>query len=114
MHTGNALRGYQVGRMARERGAWVIYGGIHATLFPEEALERWQCEEIQLMAPTVRTLQEIDEHPDSASVLAAADERVVRPVTPEVRRDGGKVVIVLPDDPDFELDVQRIVPGGGA
>jgi len=25
--------------MAREHGAWVIYGGIHATLFPEEALE---------------------------------------------------------------------------
>jgi radical SAM superfamily enzyme YgiQ (UPF0313 family) len=40
VHTGNALRGYEVGRMARERGAWVIYGGIHATLFPEEALER--------------------------------------------------------------------------
>jgi radical SAM superfamily enzyme YgiQ (UPF0313 family) len=40
VHTGNALRGYQVGRMARSRGAWVVYGGIHATLFPEEALER--------------------------------------------------------------------------
>src|ERR1700723_4453922 len=40
VHTGNALRGYEVGRMARERGAWVVYGGIHATLFPEEALER--------------------------------------------------------------------------
>ncbi len=40
VHTGNALRGYQVGRMARSRGAWVIYGGIHATLFPEEAMER--------------------------------------------------------------------------
>ena len=40
VHTGNALRGYQVGKMARERGAWVVYGGIHATLFPEEALER--------------------------------------------------------------------------
>jgi radical SAM superfamily enzyme YgiQ (UPF0313 family) len=39
VHTGNALRGYKVGRMARERGAWVVYGGIHATLFPEEALE---------------------------------------------------------------------------
>ena len=39
VHTGNALRGYQVGRMARERGAWVVYGGIHATLFPEEALK---------------------------------------------------------------------------
>ena len=39
VHTGNALRGYEVGRMARGRGAWVIYGGIHATLYPEEALE---------------------------------------------------------------------------
>jgi len=39
IHTGNALRGMEVGRMARERGAWVAYGGIHATLYPEEALE---------------------------------------------------------------------------
>src|SRR5271169_5072500 len=39
VHTGNALRGYRVGRMARERGAWVVYGGIHATLFPEEPFE---------------------------------------------------------------------------
>lgn len=37
IHTGNALRGMEVGRMARERGAWVVYGGIHATLYPEEA-----------------------------------------------------------------------------
>src|SRR5215510_251624 len=36
IHTGNALRGYAIGRMARERGAWVVFGGIHATLFPEE------------------------------------------------------------------------------
>jgi radical SAM superfamily enzyme YgiQ (UPF0313 family) len=40
VHTGNALRGYEVGRIARARGAWVVYGGIHATLFPEEAFER--------------------------------------------------------------------------
>lgn len=39
IHSGNALRGYEVGRLARERGAKVIYGGIHATLYPEEALE---------------------------------------------------------------------------
>lgn len=42
VHTGNALRGYQVGRIARARGAWVVYGGIHATLYPEEALEQGQ------------------------------------------------------------------------
>jgi radical SAM superfamily enzyme YgiQ (UPF0313 family) len=39
VHTLNALRGYEVGRLARERGAWVVYGGIHATLYPDEALD---------------------------------------------------------------------------
>jgi len=39
IHTGNALRGYELGRAARERGAWVVFGGIHATLYPEEARE---------------------------------------------------------------------------
>ena len=38
IHTGNALRGYAIGREARQRGAWVVYGGIHATLFPDEAV----------------------------------------------------------------------------
>ena len=37
IHTANALRGYHLGRLARERGAFVVFGGIHATLFPEEA-----------------------------------------------------------------------------
>jgi radical SAM superfamily enzyme YgiQ (UPF0313 family) len=40
IHTGNALRGYELGKEARERGAWVVYGGIHASLFPEESFER--------------------------------------------------------------------------
>src|SRR4029453_9734754 len=39
IHTANALRGMELGRLARQRGAWVIYGGIHATLYPEEAQE---------------------------------------------------------------------------
>ena len=38
IHTGNALRGYEVGKLARDRGAFVVYGGIHATLYPDEAL----------------------------------------------------------------------------
>jgi radical SAM superfamily enzyme YgiQ (UPF0313 family) len=37
IHTGNALRGYEVGKMAEAAGAHVVYGGIHATLYPEEA-----------------------------------------------------------------------------
>src|SRR5258708_2031980 len=39
IHTSNALRGYEIGRMLRARGAWVIFGGIHATLYPQEALD---------------------------------------------------------------------------
>jgi radical SAM superfamily enzyme YgiQ (UPF0313 family) len=37
IHTGNALRGYEIGKAVRERGATVVFGGIHATLYPEEA-----------------------------------------------------------------------------
>ena len=39
IHTGNAHRGYEVGRRARDKGAFVVYGGIHATLYPDEARE---------------------------------------------------------------------------
>jgi radical SAM family protein len=39
IHTGNARRGYEIGREVRRRGAWVVFGGIHATLFPDEAVE---------------------------------------------------------------------------
>lgn len=39
IHTGNALRGYEIGSLARAQGAWVVFGGIHATLYPDEARE---------------------------------------------------------------------------
>jgi radical SAM superfamily enzyme YgiQ (UPF0313 family) len=46
IHTGNALRGYELGREAKARGAIVVYGGIHATLFPDEAAEQGQAHAI--------------------------------------------------------------------
>jgi len=46
VHTGNALRGYEVGRAARARGAFVVMGGIHATLYPDEARERGEAHAI--------------------------------------------------------------------
>lgn len=39
IHSGNALRGYEIGRLARDRGAYVIFGGIHTSLYPQEAQE---------------------------------------------------------------------------
>jgi 8-oxo-dGTP pyrophosphatase MutT (NUDIX family) len=52
---------------------------------PAGALERWEAGELRLMLPTQTTLREIDEHPDCAAVLAAADRRVIKPVRPELR-----------------------------
>ena len=40
IHSGNALRGYKLGQIARGRGAFVVFGGIHASLYPDEARER--------------------------------------------------------------------------
>jgi radical SAM superfamily enzyme YgiQ (UPF0313 family) len=39
IHSGNCLPGYRIIREAKERGATVIVGGIHPTIFPEEPLE---------------------------------------------------------------------------
>lgn len=39
IHTANVLRGLEIGRAARALGAWVVFGGIHATLYPAEPLE---------------------------------------------------------------------------
>ena len=46
IHTSNALRGYAIGRIVRERGAIPIFGGIHATLYPEESLELGQAHSV--------------------------------------------------------------------
>jgi radical SAM superfamily enzyme YgiQ (UPF0313 family) len=60
IHTGNALRGYEVGGLARARGAYVVFGGIHATLYPDEVRERGGAHAIvrgdgDLIWPTVLT-----------------------------------------------------------
>jgi radical SAM superfamily enzyme YgiQ (UPF0313 family) len=39
IHTGNCRPGYRVVREAKKRGATVIVGGIHPTIFPQEPLE---------------------------------------------------------------------------
>jgi 8-oxo-dGTP pyrophosphatase MutT (NUDIX family) len=78
---------------------------------PAEALESWERGDVQLLAPTHRSLQELAEHADAASVLAAADERVIRPVMPIVRRVGEQVAVMLPGEPGFELAGEA--PGSG-
>jgi 8-oxo-dGTP pyrophosphatase MutT (NUDIX family) len=81
---------------------------------PGEALEHWEQGDMKLMAPTYHCLQEIAEHADSAAVLAAAADRVIRPITPVVRREGEQVAVMLPGQPPFELVADAVAPGGRA
>ncbi|MFC4943346.1 NUDIX hydrolase [Pseudonocardia sp. GCM10023141] len=79
---------------------------------PDDALASWEAGEMKLMPPTFHSLREIAELPDSAAVLAAAEERVVRPVIPRVRREGDRIVVVLPDHPDYDVAANHLTPGG--
>ena len=56
IHTGNALRGYELGMAAHRAGATVIYGGIHATLYPDEAraMRLLQGAGLEVVNPEVR------------------------------------------------------------
>ena len=46
IHTANAHRGYEIGRLARARGAYVVFGGVHSTLYPDEAREHGQAHSV--------------------------------------------------------------------
>ena len=38
IHTFNAIHGYALAKRVRERGATVVFGGPHSSIFPEETL----------------------------------------------------------------------------
>lgn len=79
---------------------------------PADALGDYARGELAMLPPTVATLADLAGYPDVASVLAAADEREVRPLMPRPRltleggvawdvidvRDGS-VVVRLPSEP---------------
>jgi radical SAM superfamily enzyme YgiQ (UPF0313 family) len=37
IHTTNARRGYEIGKLVHERGGIPVFGGIHASIYPEES-----------------------------------------------------------------------------
>src|SRR5215471_17694445 len=92
IHTGNAVQGYDIGKVARARGAYVIYGGIHATLYPEEA------ETLGHAHAVVKG--------DGDLVWAQVIEDCVRNA-PLPRYDGGKV-----DGGDFKPARWSLIPPG--
>ena len=79
---------------------------------PSHALSCYEDLEIQLMAPTLRTLQEIAGFDTADDVVAAAGRRSITAVIPRVRREGRSVTVVLPGDPDWEYAADHLTPKG--
>lgn len=79
---------------------------------PAHALDCYRDREIELMAPTLRTLQEIAEHDTADDVWAASERRTITPIIPRVRREGDSVTVVLPDDPGWECAADHLTPKG--
>ncbi len=76
IHTANALRGYAIAQMVRARGGIAVFGGIHATLFPDE----------------------VHEHGSAHSVVSGDGDRIWPQVlddcergTPRPSYDGGRI-----------------------
>jgi 8-oxo-dGTP pyrophosphatase MutT (NUDIX family) len=71
---------------------------------PSDGLRREAQGELRMMPPTIKSLEFLAEHADSASAFAAA-RRIGRPtaIQPKLRRDGaGRIVgVSLPDDDDY-------------
>jgi 8-oxo-dGTP pyrophosphatase MutT (NUDIX family) len=65
---------------------------------PRAALAAREREEIDLVFPTIKQLEQLAGFPSVADVLAHARGREVRPVVPHVVRDGEVARVVLPGD----------------
>ena len=66
---------------------------------PRAALRAGERDEIALVFPTIKHLEQLVRFSSAAELLAHARGRDVQPVVPHVVRDGEVARIVLPDDP---------------
>ena len=74
-------------------------------MHPRDALRRQADRELNMMPPTIKNLEFLDEHDSTASVMASARElpRPV-PILPKLRRDdAGRIRgVSLPEDADYD------------
>lgn len=70
---------------------------------PADALDALARGEIVMVPPTALALRELAGHGSVADVLAAAQSRQIRPVTPRLLPAGDSIRFLLPGDPDYDL-----------
>ncbi len=69
---------------------------------PEGALKAFESGEIQLVFPTIKTLQQLAVHATAADAITAARGRDVQPVEPRVLVEGESARVLLPGEPGYE------------
>jgi hypothetical protein len=68
---------------------------------PADALEAGRRDEILLVFPTVKQLEQLARFPTVAALLAHAADHPVQPVEPRVLGSGEQARIVLPGEPGY-------------
>jgi len=79
-------------------------------LTPVAALEAYEAGEIELIPPTIRTLDDLARFVDVDAVLASAARRAIRPACPEIEIQGERVTMRYPSPcPDDPLPDRRLI-----
>jgi 8-oxo-dGTP pyrophosphatase MutT (NUDIX family) len=69
---------------------------------PAAALEAGKAEELMLVFPTIKHLEQLTEFESVAELLEHARARQVQPVEPRVLVDGGIAQVLLPGEPGYD------------
>ena len=79
----------------------------HTWIAPQDALDRCERGEFEMIFPTIRNLEAISRFAKSADLLAAAAAiEDVPTILPRIAPDGEGVRILLPGDPGYEEAVR--------
>jgi 8-oxo-dGTP pyrophosphatase MutT (NUDIX family) len=81
----------------------------HEWLTPAAALQAYLDGRIQLIPPTVRTLDDLTRFDSIDAVLADASRRVVRALCPEIDAGGGPPAMTYPDNTGTGMPPRRLV-----
>src|SRR4051794_547435 len=74
---------------------------------PQQALDEFAEERLQLVFPTIKHLEQLADFPSVAATIDAAAEREVAPVQPRIVVTNGQPSVLLPGEPGFDADAPR-------
>jgi len=74
----------------------------HRWIRPSDALAAGEAEEMLLVFPTIKHLEQLAGHDSVGHAMQDARSRRVMPVQPRVLTDGGVARVVLPGEPGYE------------